>query len=59
MTVTSIIHLTSKVHAIIINNIASSCPESIKDVEALSKAYQTVGFDVQVHNDCAESVSST
>ena len=43
-------------HAIIVNNIASEMPGSLCDVEALKAAYETVGFDVQVHNDCGEKV---
>ena len=39
-------------HAVIINNIASEMTGSLRDVEALKAAYETVGFDVQVHNDC-------
>ena len=43
-------------HAIIVNNIASEMPGSLRDVDALKEAYETVGFDVQVHNDCGEKV---
>ena len=43
-------------HAIIVNNIASEMPGSIRDVQALKEAYGTVGFDVQVHNDCDAQV---
>ena len=45
-------------HAIIVNNIASEMPGSLRDVEALKAAYKTIGFDVQVHNDCGEKVYS-
>ena len=43
-------------HAVIINNIASEIPGSIEDVKALKKAYHTVGFDVQVHENLTEQV---
>ena len=39
-------------HAIIINNIHSEIPGSQIDVELLEECYKTVGFDVQVHQDC-------
>ena len=45
-------------HAVILNNIASELPGSRLDVEALKNAYETVGFDVQVHEDCSAQVSS-
>ena len=44
-------------HALIVNNIASEMPGSLRDVEALKVAYKTIAFDVQVHNDCGEKVS--
>ena len=44
-------------HAVIVNNIASELPGSKVDVEALKDAYETVGFDVQVHEDCSAQVS--
>ena len=31
-------------------------PGSNKDVKALKEAYQTVGFDVQVHENCTTQV---
>ena len=43
-------------HAVIVNNVAEEMPGSQVDVEALRSAYQTVGFDVRVHNDCSEQV---
>ena len=43
-------------HAVIVNNIASEMPGSLRDVEALKAAYKTIGFDVQVHNDCSAQV---
>ena len=45
-------------HAIIVNNVASEMPGSLRDVEALEGAYETVGFDVQVHNDCDVQVGN-
>ena len=44
-------------HAVIINNIAHEMPGSIVDVEALKDAYTTVGFDVQIHENCSAQVS--
>ena len=43
-------------HAIIINNIASEMPGSKEDVKALTEAYQTVGYEVQVHENCTAKV---
>ena len=43
-------------HAVIVNNVAEEMPGSQVDVEALKSAYQTVGFDVHVHNNCTDSV---
>ena len=43
-------------HAVIVNNVAEEMPGSQVDVEALRSAYQKVGFDVRVHNDCSEQV---
>ena len=43
-------------HAVIINNIANEMPGSNEDVNALKEAYQTVGFDVQVHENLTEQV---
>ena len=43
-------------HAVIINNIASEMPGSNEDVNALKEAYQTVGFEVQVHENCSAQV---
>ena len=45
-------------HAVIINNIAGEMPGSNEDVKALREAYQTVGFEVQVHENCSSQVSS-
>ena len=44
-------------HAVIINNIAHEMPGSKVDVEALKEAYQTVGFEVQIHENCTAQVS--
>ena len=43
-------------HAIIVNNVAEEMPGSLRDVEALKAAYETVGFDVQVHYNCDTQV---
>ena len=43
-------------HAIIVNNLQAEVAASASDVQALQRAYQTVGFDVQVHNDCSNKV---
>ena len=43
-------------HAIIVNNISKEEPGSNADVAALKEAYETVGFDVQVHNNCTGRV---
>ena len=44
-------------HAVIINNIASEMHGSNEDVKALKESYQTVGFEVQVHENCSVQVS--
>ena len=44
-------------HAVIINNIAREMSGSKVDVEALKEAYQTVGFEVQIHENCTAQVS--
>ena len=43
-------------HAVIVNNIATEMPGSLRDVEALVAAYKTIGFDVKIHNDCSAQV---
>ena len=43
-------------HAVIINNIASEMPGSNEDVKALKESYETVGYQVQVHENCTEQV---
>ena len=45
-------------HAVIINNIASEMPGSNEDVKALKEAYQAVGFDVQVHENCTAHIDT-
>ena len=45
-------------HAIIINNIRAEVAGSASDVHALQRAYETVGFDVQVHIDCSSKVGN-
>ena len=44
-------------HAIIINNVSSSIPESETDVQKLKEAYETVGFDVYVYRNCTVQVT--
>ena len=43
-------------HAVIINNIASAMPGSNEDVKALRETYETVRFEVQVHENCTAQV---
>ena len=43
-------------HAVIINNVASEMPGSNEDVKVLKEAYKTVGFEVQVHENCTAQV---
>ena len=43
-------------HAVIVNNVASEMQGSQKDVAALKAAYETIGFDVRVYNDCSAQV---
>ena len=43
-------------HAVIVNNVASEMRGSQKDVAALKAAYEKIGFDVQIHNDCSAQV---
>ena len=43
-------------HAIVINNVHSDVPGSQVDVELLVECYKTMGFNVQVHNDCDTQV---
>ena len=43
-------------HAIIVNNVASEMPGSNEDVKALKESYETVRFDIQIHNDCNAQV---
>ena len=45
-------------HAVIINNIASEMPGSNEDVKALKESYETVGYQVQVHENCSVQVSN-
>ena len=45
-------------HAVIVNNVSSEMPGSKCDVTALKAAYEAVGFDVQVHNDCNAQVKN-
>ena len=44
--------------ALIVNNISKKRPGSKKDVEALKEAYETVGFEVIVHEDCDINVNN-
>ena len=43
-------------HAVIINNVASEMPGSNEDVKALKDAYETVWFEVEVHENCTAQV---
>ena len=43
-------------HAVIINNVSSEMPGSKEDVKALAAGYQTIGFEVQVHENCTAQV---
>ena len=43
-------------HAVIVNNVATEMPGSLRDVEALKAAYEKVGFDVQIHYNCETQV---
>ena len=43
-------------HAVIINNVHSEIPGSQVDVGLLTECYKTVGFNVQVHEDCDTQV---
>ena len=43
-------------HGIIINNISREMPGSNEDVKVLKEAYETVGFEVQVHENCSVNV---
>ena len=45
--------------AVIINNVSQKRPGSKQDVKALTEAYETVGFDVIVHEDCDINVNIT
>ena len=46
-------------HAVIVNNVASEMVGSRKDVVALKAAYETIGFDVHIYEDCAGQVITT
>ena len=43
-------------HAVIINNIASELSGSNEDVKSLKESYETVGFEVQVRENCSAQV---
>ena len=43
-------------HAIIVNNVASEMPGSMRDVDALVAAYETIELDLQVHHNCDRQV---
>ena len=49
-------HLPKLGHAIIVNNVASEQPGSMKDVTTLQATYKKMGFDVQIHKDCTTQV---
>ena len=44
-------------HAVIVNNVATEQPGSNVDVTALKAAYERVGFDVHVHDNCDTQVN--
>ena len=46
-------------HAVIINNIETEMPGSKVDAAALKEAYETIGFNVQIHSDCTSQVSTS
>ena len=46
-------------HTVIVNNVASEMVGSRKDVAALKAAYQIIGFDVHIYEDCAGQVITT
>ncbi len=45
--------------AIIINNVKSEYEGSVKDTDALTKAYETMKFDVILYEDCTDEVRFT
>ena len=44
--------------ALIVNNVGKESPGSIADVKALESAYRKIGFDVEIHNNCSNTVNS-
>ncbi len=48
--------LPSVGHAVIVNNVSSEMPGTQRDVTALRRAYETLGFRVHVHEDCSAQV---
>ena len=44
-------------HAVIVNNVATEQPGSNVDVTALKAAYEKVGLDVHVHDNCDVQVN--
>ena len=42
--------------AIIINNVKSEYEGSVKDTDALTKAYEAMKFDVKLYEDCTDEV---
>ena len=42
--------------AVIVNNVASEMVGSRKDVASLKAAYETIGFDVHIYEDCSAQV---
>ena len=43
-------------HAVIINNVAKEMPDVERDINTLKDAYETVVFNVQVHEDLSVQV---
>ena len=45
-------------HAVIVNNVSGEFPGTKVDVEELETTYRIMGFNVHVHNNCDDKVSS-
>lgn len=50
-------HLSMLGHAVIVNNVEWEVNGTEKDVEALRKTYETIGFQVQVKTNCTGKVN--
>ena len=44
-------------HAVIVNNVAEEFPGTERDIQALKTAFETIGFDVQVHRNLTVTVN--